>query len=782
MTKKEAACAKRDLRKLRNRAWFVLNIVCTCVYLIWRMLFTIPFEFGVVSVVAGLALFIVEFLGMLEALVHYYNMYTVEAHPVPSVPEAAYPHVDVFIATYNEPEELLYKTVNGCLHMRYPDKSKVHIYLCDDGHRPQIRAMAQRMGVGYIDREGNRDAKAGNLNNALRLTSSPYVVTLDADMIPHSRFLLRTIPFFVAQELENVGKDEKDQEHIGFVQTPQAFYNPDLFQFNLFSERRIPNEQDYFYRDIQVSRNRSNSVIYGGSNTVISRRALEDIGGFFTETITEDYGTGILIQKKGYRCLATNEVLASGLSPTSVSSLVTQRIRWARGVISTNRKLHIFLTRELTFAQKVNYWASEWYWYAPVKRLIYFLSPILYAVFGYMVIKCTLWQILLFWLPMYITSNISLRMLSRNIRTTKWTSIYETALFPYMLIPVLLETFGITMRKFKVTNKSGSDRRSGADLVYLLPFALLVALSAVGIFNCVRMIFQSNNMGPVVVLFWLCINLFTLCMAMFFVMGRTYLRQSERALVEIPCRVTSLTGTYDCRTTDLSESGVALRLDSPVFLSDQEDLTLELEGDDYHARLKARVVHVDNRKDHWKYAFRITDYCDTYDAYLQLVYDRVPTLPQSLDASSGGFDDLRINISRRAAKPFYENRRLPRVAMHTQLRELDSGEICTMTDFNYQFCTLARQGLPAQQLTLLPEGAPDVVLVCLFQRQLTAEKALYQVCNASEIYASAVRRQQLEDWVNLQWSSAARLSRQAALEEAPRAPQLSESFDEMSHV
>ena len=66
-------------------------------------------------------------------------------------------------------------------------------------------------------------------------------------------FLTATVPYFFM-------KDEK----IGFVQTPQSFYNPDLFQFYLYSEERVPNEQDYFYRDIQVGKNKSNSVIMEG--------------------------------------------------------------------------------------------------------------------------------------------------------------------------------------------------------------------------------------------------------------------------------------------------------------------------------------------------------------------------------------------------------------------------------------------------------------------------------------------------------------------------------------
>lgn len=742
---------KRRIKSGKNRIWFVLNIIFTCIYLIWRLFFTLPLEYGWVSIIAGIALFAVEFLGMLEALVHFFNMNDVERKELPKIPTDRYPDVDVFIATYNEPMDILFKTVNGCRYMQYPDKNRVHIYLCDDGSRLEVKKLAAEMGVGYIERQEHEHAKAGNLNNAMSMTNSPYVLTLDADMIPHENMLMHTIPFFIAQEIENEKKPEEEQKHIGFVQTPQTFYNPDLFQYNLYSEGRIPNEQDYFYRDIQVSRNKSNSVIYGGSNTVLSRRALEDIGGFYTGTITEDYATGILMQKKGYICYGTDEVLASGLSPTDLKSLINQRIRWARGVISSNRKMHIFSSKDLTFVQKINYWASEWYWYAPFKRLIYFMSPILYAVFGYMVIKCTLWQILLFWLPMYVTSNISLKMLSRNIRTTKWTSIYETVLFPFLIFPVLLETMGITMKKFKVTQKGQVENEAGKNLIYLIPFLLLVILSGIGIFNCVHMIFESNNMGPVVVLFWLIVNMYTLIMAMFFIIGRRPMRKSERAMISLDCELTAGDIVYTGKTDNISEHGLALLLDTPVNVDDEKEAAIRLWNDRYEAKLGAFVVHVSSVGSRWKYAFQISDYFDSYAAYLQLIYDRVPTLPQNLDQTSGSFDDLRINVKRRVSTPFYQNRKLPRVVLLASIKDTE-GRTWNMQDYNYKYCTIGNAGIMPESICFVVNQKKGVKICCKRCDKTQNGRTLYEITNYEENYQNTEKKRILEAWVSERWN------------------------------
>jgi len=169
----------------------------------------------------------------------------------------------------------------------------------------------------------------------------------------------------------------------------------------------------------------------------------------------------------------------------------------------------------------MNYWASTWYWYAPLKRLVYFMSPILFAVFGYMVLKYTLLEVLIFWLPMYVSSNIALKQMSRNIRTVRWTSIYETVLFPFMLFPIALETFGITLKKFKITKKGGVESEKGKNIAYMVPFIILIVLSVIGIINCVVSMFETNSLGSIVVVFWLVNNLFILVMALFFVQGRT---------------------------------------------------------------------------------------------------------------------------------------------------------------------------------------------------------------------------------------------------------------------
>jgi cellulose synthase (UDP-forming) len=297
------------------------------VYLTWRIIFTFPVEWvtPVSWVVAGLVL-LIELAGALESLLFYLNSANSKSPVIPEGDTAQFPDVDIFITTYNEPLELVSQTVRAAKALEYPDTSKVHIYLCDDGNRKDFANFAKDEKINYLFRRKREGAKAGNLNNALKKSKSELIANFDADMAPYPEFLMKTVPFFYPQV------SDIDPETLGFVQTPQNFRTLDLFQ-KYFLSKRMKNEQDFFYQSIELSKNKSNSVVYGGSNTLLSRKALNKVQGFNTETLTEDFATGMLIEAAGFRGLAINEKLAAGLTPTTLQSLVNQRKRWTRGCL-----------------------------------------------------------------------------------------------------------------------------------------------------------------------------------------------------------------------------------------------------------------------------------------------------------------------------------------------------------------------------------------------------------------------------------------------------------------
>ncbi|WP_294372942.1 glycosyltransferase [uncultured Clostridium sp.] len=681
------------IKTIRNKFLIIGTVITSIIYLIWRIFFTIPFGEGTVALVAGVYLLIVEIVGMFEEAVHYNNMSNIEYPECPTVDFDLFPHIDVFIATYNEPVELLYKTINGCINMEYPDTEKVHIYICDDSNRAEMKELAEKMGINYITRTDRKDAKAGNFNNALKQTNSPLVVTFDADMIPMHDFLMATVPYFVedlvkAENIEKeygIGKRKKRSGKIGFIQTPQSFYNPDLFQYNLFSESRIPNEQDYFYRDIQISRNKSNSVIYGGTNTVISREALAEIGGFYTKVITEDFATGMLIQSKGYTCYAINEVHASGLAPEDLKGLIKQRQRWARGCIQTGKKLNIIFRKGLKLSQKLSYVSAITYWYGCLKRFIYIMAPILFSVFGIIVVKCTLLQVLLFWMPMYIFSSESLKLVSGKIRTVKWTNVYETILFPSLIIPVILESIGVSQKKFNVTRKGGAVEDKNYQIKKAVPHIILFILSIIGIINCIRWTFITGTPAYMILIFWLVINAYNILMALFFMLGRRVLRKAERFTINLECMIKFYNKEIKCMTNDISENGLSILLDVPRYIVYDEPIVIMLKTERYKTEFSAEIVYVVQIKDKWKYAMKICNIDDyNYKQLLGIVYDRVSGLPDIIENNNSIFDDIRINLLERSKSITAFNRKLPRIILNKTLNTHEYGDI-TIINFNYEY-------------------------------------------------------------------------------------------------
>lgn len=619
----------------RMKLCFALTMLCSGAYLTWRIFFTIPWELGVWQAAAGVVLALAETvttLGLFELMLSRMRSPRAALTP-PGVPPDAYPDVDVFIATHNEPAELLYKTANACTFLEYPDKRRVHIFLCDDGNRPEIAALAKRLGVGYLGLADNRHAKSGNYNNALAHTRSPLVATFDADMIPRREFLVRTVPYFLIPDAP-----------VGLVQTPQSFYNQDLFQFNLFSEKDIPNEQDFFSREINVMRNASNSAAYTGSNTVILRSALEEIGGFPTDTVTEDFETSVRLQKAGYLTYATTETLASGLSATTVQSMISQRVRWARGVIQSIRNTNAVFTPKLPLAARISYLNAYLYWWSFFFRMVFILSPVLFALFDFQLVSCGFWELLAFWLPSHFLSSLSMRYLSTNVRTLRWSRIIDTILAPYLIVPVFLESVGIRLKKFKVTDKK---RRGGktASARYLIPHGVLIALTLAAFVRFAAGKYGLALIYSGVILFWLLHNLTALAYAVFFMLGRDSKRRFERIGASEHARLEFRGAVREGVTFDVSEEGVSVLLAEALGAPPGAPLHIAVTTRHYRASLSARAVYEKPEGEGWFFAATVEpDSERDRRHWLQIIHDREPSLPKELDPWMTVYDELWRNL------------------------------------------------------------------------------------------------------------------------------------------
>lgn len=489
--------------------FYTLTILLTFTYIIYRIFFTIPTTLGIIALMASILVLFIEIWESLDFFAYYLNILCVKKTS-PKIPDLSnitqYPDIDVLIATINEHESLLKNTITACKNMSYPDKSKIHIYLCDDGNRANIKKLAENLGVNYLSRITNKNAKAGNYNHALNHITSPFVATFDADMAPTPNFLLTTLPFFFT------GTDE-----IGFVQLPQSFNNPDIFQLRFKLENKIPFEQDYFYHSIQIAKNATNSAIYCGTNALFSRKALNSCNGFATGTISEDIATGMMIESKGYKCLALNNVEAYGTAVNDLSGFVKQRSRWARGCVQILKKYNILKNKGLSFKQKIEYLSCISYWFFGVRRMVYLLTPLLFSIFGVIIVDCNLTTFISIWLPTYILKRFTLDIFEGNKRSSTWNKIYETILTPVLCKEVLKEFFGFGNTKFEVTPKSSQNlKMSKTNKQLLISHLVLLILNILGLIMCLFRIKTSGITVYILSLLWIISNIFYLTISVIF--------------------------------------------------------------------------------------------------------------------------------------------------------------------------------------------------------------------------------------------------------------------------
>ncbi|SDB40319.1 cellulose synthase (UDP-forming) [Streptococcus henryi] len=735
---------------IRQRLLYALAFLTTVFYLSWRIISTIPWRGSLFAIIFALLLWFSEVTSSITAYIIIWNKQKNLKLEKPIIRDNQYPDIDVFIATHNEDTDLLYKTINACTYMAYPDKSKVHIYICDDTNRSEVAKLAQDFGVGYFGLSDNKHAKSGNLNNGLNQTSSPLVATFDADMIPYRDFLLETVPYFIEQ-LEADEKDEELDTRIGLIQTPQSFYNTDIFQFNLFSEDTLPNEQDFFSKGVNVLNNARGAAVYTGSNTVLYRKAIEDAGGFPINTITEDFELGVRMNTKGYVNYSTTEPMASGLTPTDLRSVLKQRIRWGRGVLNSSYNMNIFFNPKLTLVQRIIYINGYLYWWSFFRRLLYILAPILFTVFHVRVVVANVWLLLFFWLPSYVLTRLSMSDVTNQYRTQAWGEIVETILAPYLVAPLFLEAFGIREKKFKVTKKSGDSSRW--EWLYALPYLVLWGLSVYGLLTFNYGKFGSELFYGSVISFWLIHHIINLTFAIFCSLGRPLYRASERFAVDDYIMMESWSEKFEVHLSDISETGVSFFTEEPIYLPRESWLTLYLKSRDYQAKVKAEVVRVYPGNNGWNYGLRFVEIPDQEKReFLQYIYDRVNhNLPQIHDNWMSILDDLFENISRRLNKPdlketVYNKDALP-VIMVNEVIDVEGRER-NLVQTNYAYMTLSDRPTEEEKLgrsTFIDHKGLKFQLEFL-DFDFEKEESIYRVKNLAELQAYPEFNQLAQEW------------------------------------
>jgi cellulose synthase (UDP-forming) len=461
----------------RPRPWSRVIVVgvllaLTVRYLAWRSLTTLNFSTPL-NGVFSLGLLLLELLMLVSSVIQLFLMLRVRDRreeadrlSLPVLAGQFVPSVDILIPTYDEPTFILRRTIIGCQAVEYPNKT---VYLLDDTRRPEMEKLAQELGCRYMSRSENRHAKAGNLNQAIAHTSGELIAVFDADFVPTTNFLNRTVGFF-------------QDPQVALVQTPQTFYNSDPIARNLGLEDVLTPEEEVFYRQIQPIRDGAGSVICAGTSFVVRRNALESTGGFVTDSLSEDYFTGIRLSAQGYRLVYLDEKLSAGLAAENISAHALQRLRWARGTLQAFFiKSNPLTIPGLNLIQRLAHLEGLLHWFTSISRVGFLLIPLAYSFLGVIPLRSSFAELLYFFLPYYLVQLSVFSWLNYRSRSALLSEIYSLALcFPLALtvIQVMLSPFS---RGFKVTPKGTASDRFSFNWGLATPLLLLFVASAVSL-------------------------------------------------------------------------------------------------------------------------------------------------------------------------------------------------------------------------------------------------------------------------------------------------------------
>lgn len=566
----------------------VIGGFITLRYLAWRGTYTIHAA-DTLSLIAVLLLFGAE---IYSSAIHFLGglvNVTPLRRPLLSMAqmpqEMNIPTVDVMIPSYNEDPELLEVTLRAARMMRYP-QDRVRIHLLDDGgtddkiahpnpdvaakareRRAELKALCARLGVNYIARAHNERAKAGNINNALKLTNADLVVILDADHVPTVEFLDRTVPWFMRHD------------DVFLVQTPHFMVNPDPIDRNLLhSFSRMPSENDMFYRVVQRGLDFWGASFFCGSAAVLRRRHLDEVGGLCGDTITEDAETALALHSKGYRSIYIDRPMVAGLAPETFTGFVTQRMRWAQGMTQILLIKRPFMAPGLNAFQRIGYLSSILFWLFPFARVIFLTAPLAYLIFGMEVYHASIAQIIAYTLPHVIATYIIADLLFGRTRWPLISELYEVMQCLFSLVAVFKVIINPRAPSFVVTPK-GATLESTTVSPLAWPFYVLFALILVGFAGGLYRweAYPLTRDMTTVVMLWNLFNLVTVLAAL----GALLERQQRRATPRIPVSETGV--LFDahgranhCTIEDLSASGAGLALvdETERVFHDGERLTL----------------------------------------------------------------------------------------------------------------------------------------------------------------------------------------------------------------
>jgi cellulose synthase (UDP-forming) len=520
------------------QALAIATLVAGAIYLHWRWTASLNYDalwFAVPLVIAETC----AYIGLALFTANLWKVRDYPRRPPPATlsdcvrPEEATHRpiaVDVFIASYNEDEELVRLSIRDAKAIRYPHPIDLKVYVLDDGRRPRMREVAGEEGVGYITRDNNIGFKAGNLRNAMEQTSGDFLVICDADTRPFPTMLEHTLGYF------------RDPD-VAVVQTPQWFYDiPEGERLQDFLGRKVggagrlvgrvvegivgeirvgedpfANDPAMFYDVIQRRRNPWNAAFCCGAGSIHRREAvmfvaLREFSDSIARTssdarpkldrllrrrdaerdalarwqaaqeeeltpykfhVSEDIYSTIVLHRdreRKWKTVLHPEVESKMLSPQDLLSWTIQRFKYAGGSLDIFFNDNPVLKPGLTLSQRIMYLATFWSYFAALWNLVFLLAPIVYLVTGIAPVSAYTGDFFAHALPFLVLNELAFMMGTWGLSGFKGKVTYLAS------FPLSLRALWAVLRRKKISFPvTPKQRQAGNQLHLVWPQMAIIA-------------------------------------------------------------------------------------------------------------------------------------------------------------------------------------------------------------------------------------------------------------------------------------------------------------------
>ncbi|KAI8476756.1 MAG: nucleotide-diphospho-sugar transferase [Monoraphidium minutum] len=285
-----------------------------------------------------------------------------------------FPKVMIQLPMYNEDAhcDLI---IQRCCKVMWPSH-RILIQVCDDSTREAVRkkvdaavisALEQGHNVQLVRRDNRSGFKAGAMVDGMKRVEDQgfeYVAIFDADFEPPEDFFYQTVIHMMRDD------------NLAFVQTRWTFTNSNSLltwaqkvglEFHFAVEQRARSFLGHFFN-------------FNGTAGVWRIKAIDDAGGWESDTVVEDMDLSLRVYLRGWRSIYLHDVCCPNELPSTLSAYKTQQFRWLSGPMQIVRKsfANIFFCKEIGFFSKLNcYWFfCRYFVFALVTLVALLASPI----------------------------------------------------------------------------------------------------------------------------------------------------------------------------------------------------------------------------------------------------------------------------------------------------------------------------------------------------------------------------------------------------------------------